>query len=105
MEDDARVICPTLAIEYHGRDKFKQHLKEVFEHRWQSKSDREDIAATAGDKSFVHWISRGIDQAMGEEVSMYGLDMLVISDKNRIKDAVMFSQLMPSKRKELLKEE
>ena len=76
------------------------------EQDWHNEQDKRiDVAATSGNKTFVHWSSTGVEGKNGPRTTMYGLDVVVFDDDGKIKEVLVLRQPLESQKAELFGKE
>lgn len=102
MVEDVRQYNPLLGQTINSRDDFKKMI-DTFSKEWDIKSNHSHTAASAGNKSFVHWDSDATHTKDNTTESMYGLNMLVFNDEGKIAEVIGFRQPSKSELQQFLK--
>lgn len=73
---------------------------------WNNEQDKRiDIAASSGNKTFIHWSSTGVEGQEGPRTAMYGLDVIIFNDVGKIKEVLVLRQPLESQKAELFNKE
>lgn len=93
----------------HGRTGLKE-FKEFFQYHakmmkhWESSEQHSHIATTAGNKAFLHYVSKGKDLQSGKKSETFGLVMLEVNSGGKIQRIVGFHELSGAHEQEWVKE-